>query len=103
VLAISYPSLSSFALNSAASVKDILEAEDLDAIFILPLSQEALQEHGQLQESLPELELNENFRDQRKPDWGKYYTVKKFITLSMILFRPTQFSKQFRNQGAHHE
>jgi hypothetical protein len=62
--AISYPRLASFALNSATSVKDILEAEDLDAIFILPLSQEALQELGQLQEILPELELNDNSRDQ---------------------------------------
>jgi hypothetical protein len=48
VLAISYPTLASFALNSAAFVKDILEGEDLDTIFILPLSQEALQELGQL-------------------------------------------------------
>jgi hypothetical protein len=49
VLAISYPRLTSFALNSAASVKDILEANNLNSIFILPLSQEALQEFEQLE------------------------------------------------------
>jgi hypothetical protein len=38
VFATSFPRLASFALNSAASIKEVLEAEDLDAIFLLPLS-----------------------------------------------------------------
>jgi hypothetical protein len=81
VLATSFPRLASFALNNAASVKEVLEAEDLDAIFLLPLSQEALQELGRLQESLPHLELYINSRDQWKPDWGKDFSVKKFYNL----------------------
>jgi hypothetical protein len=87
VLAISYPRLASFALNNAASVKDILEANNRDFIFILPLSQEALQEFEQLQDSLPALELNENNPDQWKPDWGKDYTAKRFYTMVYDLFQ----------------
>jgi hypothetical protein len=53
LLATSFARLASFALNSAASVKEVLDAEDLDAVFFLPLSQEAFQEQEQLQETLP--------------------------------------------------
>jgi hypothetical protein len=87
VLAISYPRLASFALNNAASIKDILEANNRDFIFILPLSQEALQEFEQLQDSLLALELNENNPDQWKPDWGKDYTAKRFYTMVYDLFQ----------------
>jgi hypothetical protein len=81
MLATSFLILASFALNSAASIKEVFEAEDLDAIFLLPLSQEALQELGQLQEILPHLGLDTNFRDQWKPDWDKDSSVKKFYNL----------------------
>jgi hypothetical protein len=87
MLSISYSRLTSFALNSAASVKDILEANSLDSIFILPFSQEALQEFDQLQDSLPELELNENTPNQWKPAWGTVYTAKKFYSRVYDLFQ----------------
>jgi hypothetical protein len=87
VLAISFPRLASFALNSAASVKEVLEAEDLYAIFFHPLSQEAFQELRQLQEILPHLELDINSRDQWKPDSGKDYSVKKFYNLVLDLIQ----------------
>jgi hypothetical protein len=78
VLAFSNPRLASFALNSAASVKEILEAHGLESIFTLPLSQEALQELDHLQSSIPELELNEDTPDQWKPTWRIAYTAKNF-------------------------
>jgi hypothetical protein len=79
VLAITYPRLASFALNHAASVKDILEADELVSIFILPLPQEALQEFGQFQDSLHDLELNENTSDQWKPDCGEILHCEKIL------------------------
>jgi hypothetical protein len=81
VFATSFPRLASFALNSVASVKEVLEAEDLDAIFFSSLSQEAFQELEQLQETLPHLELEANSRDKWKPVWGNEYSVKKFYYL----------------------
>jgi hypothetical protein len=77
----------SFALNSVAFVKDILEANSLDSIFTLPLSQEAMQELDHLQNSMPELELNENTPDQWKPAWGTVYTTKKFYLRVYDLFQ----------------
>jgi hypothetical protein len=99
-LATSFPRLASFALNSAASVKEVLAAEDLDALFFLPLSQEAFQELEMLQGTLPHLELDSNSRDLWKPVWGNDYLVKSFILRYMIFFKPTQYSKQFGDLGA---
>jgi hypothetical protein len=79
LFATSFPRLASFALNSAASVKEVLEAEDLDALFFLHLSQESFQELEMLQETLPHMELHGNFRDLWKPVWGNDYSVKNSI------------------------
>jgi hypothetical protein len=44
IISNTYPRLASFAKNEDASVAEIMQAEDLDSIFFLPLSQQALHE-----------------------------------------------------------
>ena len=44
VLSQTYPRLASFARNEGASVREVMQADDLDSLFLLRLSQQALEE-----------------------------------------------------------
>jgi hypothetical protein len=50
ILANTFPQLASFSKSSLISVLQILDANDLDSIFFLPLSQQAEMELAQLQD-----------------------------------------------------
>jgi hypothetical protein len=52
VLSQTYPRLASFARNEGASVLEVKQAEDLDSLFLLPLSQQAFEEIELLQAQL---------------------------------------------------
>jgi hypothetical protein len=78
ILANSYPRLASFSISVAISVQEVLQAADLDTIFTLPLSQQAMHELEQLQDDLADLNFDENLADQWQPIWGKDYTAKRF-------------------------
>jgi hypothetical protein len=57
---------------------EIMQAEDLDSIFFLPLSQQALQELEDLQAQLQVLPYDENAKDNWVPTWGTRYTSRRF-------------------------
>jgi len=73
-----YPSLASFALRAEASVKEIMQTENLDEIFFLPLSQQAHEEFQHLQNRLQNLPYNVTAMDHWAPVWGNRYTSRRF-------------------------
>jgi hypothetical protein len=77
VLSNEFPRLFSFAINEAISVQGIIQAEDLDSIFFLPLSVEAYDELQLLQAQLSAIQYDEDGTDTWEPIWGGRYTSKK--------------------------
>ena len=63
MLAQTYPRLASFARNRGASVLEIMEAVDLDSLFLLPLSQQAFEELETLQAQLQDIPYDEDAVD----------------------------------------
>jgi hypothetical protein len=78
VLLHQYPRLASYARSERSSVFEIMQAEDLDSIFMMPLSVEALEELEALQQQLQVLDYDEDAIDKWTPIWGGRYTSNKF-------------------------
>jgi hypothetical protein len=78
ILSHTYPRLPSFVRSDGESVKQTIQSDDLDSIFVLPLSQDAFGELDQLQEKLQELEYDEDSIDRWFPIWGQQYSSRKF-------------------------
>jgi len=89
VLAQTYPRLASFARNRGASVLEIMEAVDLDSLFLLPLSQQAFEELETLQAQLQDIPYDEDAVDRWIPVWGNTYTSRSF------------YSQVFKNMDTH--
>jgi hypothetical protein len=70
VLSNEFSRLFSFAINEAISVQGIIQAEDLDSIFFLPLSVEAYDELQLLQAQLSAIQYDEDGTDTWEPIWG---------------------------------
>jgi hypothetical protein len=80
ILAHKYPRLASFAKYDGISVLEVMQAEDLDTLFMLPLSEEALGELETLQEHLQEIDYDQDATDKWVPMWGNNYTSRWFYT-----------------------
>jgi hypothetical protein len=80
IISNTYPRLASFAKNEDASVVEIIQAEDVDSIFFLPLSQQALHELEDLQAQLQIMSYDEDAKDCWTPVWGNRYTSSKFYS-----------------------
>jgi hypothetical protein len=80
VLSQTYPRLASFVKNDDASVMDIMQEEDLDSIFFLPLSQQALHELEDLQTQLQMIPYDVDAKDHWVPTWGGMYTSRRFYS-----------------------
>lgn len=78
ILAHKYPRLASFARNGGISMLEIMQAEDLDTLFMLPLSQEALDELESLRARLQVLPYDQSSQDHWTPIWGNSYTSCRF-------------------------
>jgi hypothetical protein len=89
VLSQTYPKLASFARNEGASVLEVMQAEDLESLFLLPLSQQAFEELESLQAQLQDLPYDVDASDRWTPIWGSHYTSRRF------------YSKVFKNMEAH--
>lgn len=70
VVADLFPRLFSFASNTQVSVRDVINAEDLETLFSLPLSQEAFSELQQLQLYLQDVPYNASMGDQWSFIWS---------------------------------
>jgi hypothetical protein len=75
-----FPRLEYFAKNRTGSVLGIMQTEDLDSIFMLPLSQQAFDEFQQLQVEIQEFHFEEHEKDSWHPTWGDNYNSKKFYS-----------------------
>jgi hypothetical protein len=64
--------------NEGISVLQVMQAEDLDTLFILPLSAEALEELDLLQEQLADTAYAQDDIDRWTPIWGNRYTSRQF-------------------------
>jgi hypothetical protein len=76
VLSQTYPRLASFARNEGASVLEVMQAEDLESLFLLPLSQQAFEELENLQAQLQDLPYDVDAADRWTPIWGNHYTSR---------------------------
>jgi hypothetical protein len=76
VLSVQYPRLASFARQENISVFEIMQAEDLKTLFIMPLSQQAFAEFDSLQEQLQDVYYDDSSRDQWTPTWGSSYSSR---------------------------
>lgn len=59
-----FPRLFSFAKSDHSSVKQIMQAQDLESIFVLPLSQDAYQEFQDLRLYIQNIVYDEDGKDQ---------------------------------------
>jgi retron-type reverse transcriptase len=80
ILSLRYPRLASFARTEEISVYAIMQAEDLDSLFMLPFSEEAFSEFENLQMQLGSIEYDQEGVDTWKPIWGDTYTSNKYYT-----------------------
>jgi hypothetical protein len=56
----------------------VVEAVNIDDIFWLPLSEEAMLELADLQEILQGIQFDDDSNDIWRPVWGNDYSAKKF-------------------------
>ena len=70
ILSEKFPRLFSFAINPDISVKEIIMAQDLDSIFHLPISEQASQELGDLQDLLLSSDYDLASNDSWSFMWG---------------------------------
>lgn len=80
VLAHKFPRLASFAKNDSTSVLEVMQAEDLDSLFMLPLSVQALDELESLQDQLQGLTYDEDVTDVWVPIWGSKYSSHRYYS-----------------------
>lgn len=78
ILAHQFPNLFASAWDGSISVHRAMQAEDLDSLFILPLSQEALQEFQELADILVNQDYDDQVMDTWSYQWGNSYTSRKF-------------------------
>jgi hypothetical protein len=78
VLSVKYPRLMSFVKKITASVSEVMQAEDLDTIFFLPLSTEAFDDLQNLQVQLQNMSYDDSNSDRWLPIWGSRYTSRRF-------------------------
>jgi hypothetical protein len=73
-----FPRLASFARNLEISVSQVMQAEDLDTLFILLFSPQALEELDLLQSQLANTAYDQKATDKWTPIWGNKYTSWQF-------------------------
>jgi hypothetical protein len=78
VLSSQFPQLFSFARNETISVQGVIHAEDLDSLFILPLSTQGHDELQILQHQLSDIQYDEDSTNIWEPLWGPTYSSHKF-------------------------
>ena len=94
VLSSIFPRLFSYASNPNVSVKQILEAEDLESVFSLPLSAQAFDEYLLIQDYLSIYNYDLQGTDQWSFIWGsQQYSSRKFYAYAFASQRVlTSFS-----------
>jgi hypothetical protein len=78
ILSYKYPRLASYVRREGISVQEVMQAEDLDTLFMLPLSAEALVELDTLQHQLQQLIYDPDNIDRWTPIWGTKYTSRQY-------------------------
>ena len=82
ILSEKFPRLFSFAINPDISVKEIIMAQDLDSIFHLPISEQASQELGDLQDLLLSTDYDLASNDSWSFMWGnQLYSSSRYYNL----------------------
>jgi hypothetical protein len=80
VLSVQYPRLASYARQESISVFEVMQADDLETLFILPLSQQAFDELDSLQEQLQNISYDDSCKDRWTPTWGPSYSSQRFYS-----------------------
>jgi hypothetical protein len=80
ILSARYPRLALFARKREVYVQAVSVAENLDELFILPLSQQAHHEFVDLSNELLEVNLDVLSADRWLPSWGSLFTPKRFYS-----------------------
>jgi hypothetical protein len=83
ILSLKYPCLFTFVRNRRISVKEVMEVDDLDTLFNLPLSEQAYTQLQDLQIDLNTMPHNVDQTDTWVFIWGSHeYSSQKFYTLA---------------------
>jgi hypothetical protein len=83
VIVEAFPHLLQFARNDRISVKSVIEAQDLDTLFMLPLTQEAYTDLGNLQDFLQSVGFDDSVKDKWTLIWGSSsYSSSKLYKLA---------------------
>jgi hypothetical protein len=77
-LAENYSELLQFARNNQSSVRNVLDAQDLEYLFMLPLTENAYEELTSLQTFLQSVTYDEAAKDKWTMIWGSAYSSSKF-------------------------
>lgn len=76
-----------------------MQAEDLDSLFLLPLSQQAMEELEILQTQLQAVPYEEDSYDHWTAVWGNTYTPPSGSTLiSLVTWKYSPFPIRYGNQ-----
>jgi hypothetical protein len=78
---------------------DVMQAEDLDPLFILPLSHQAHEELQQMQDHLQNVRYDENELDRWTLVWNRDYTSKKFYSHVFQAFATHPIFKEVWKSG----
>jgi len=78
VLLVKCPRLVSFARKDDPLVLEVMQAEDLDDLFILPLSAKAFEELESLQAQLQTMPYDDSNANSWAPIWGNKYSSRRF-------------------------
>lgn len=81
----SFPHIASYSRSASISVLEVMQADNLDDIFFLPLSEEALDELQQLRTQLQDIPYDEESKDQ----WTDT-CLERQLHIQKILFTHTQ-------------
>jgi hypothetical protein len=97
ILSARYQRLASFARKRQASVQEVSVVENLDELFILPLSQQAHDEFVDLSNEILEVNLDVLSADCWLPSWGSLFTPKRFYSIYSTLEGHPIFRKTWKS------
>jgi hypothetical protein len=87
------PRLGSFCRDEDVSVKQVMQMEDLDSLFYLPLSMQAMEELETLQSWLSERSYDDAANDRWIMTWETKYTSRRFYK---FVFQPMPAHRIFK-------
>jgi len=78
ILSTDFPRIASFSKSEHVSVQQVMQTQDMEDMFHLPLSVQALEELNDLQTVIQEVTYDANQDDKWQPLWGINFSARKY-------------------------